>query len=149
MYKPKRLLVNTCSLNDKCNVSVGRWTRYWKCWTCRGMGSEQREFQPSSIPCRSTPHWRFSTWRKLTSSSPLPIPVNICTMTLVQNKITTRCAKSVYHSGEHLGTYTKTLCLFHCTKTIYHNGDQNLTLKPHVFFTVPRAFITMGTKTLH
>lgn len=33
-------------------------------------------------------------------------------MTLVENKITNRCVKSVYHSGEHVVTYTKTLCLF-------------------------------------
>ena len=76
-------------------------------------------------------------------------------MTLVENKITNRCAKSVYHSGEHVVTYTKTLCLFslhqehlsqwgpkpytktlclfQCTKSIYHTGDQNLTLKPCLF----------------
>ena len=58
-----------------------------------------------------------------------------------RKKITNRCAKSVYHSGEHVVTYTKTLCLFHCTKSIYHNGDQSLTLKPYVFFTAPRALI--------
>ena len=77
----------------------------------------------------------------LTSSSPLPIPVSICMMILVEKKITNRCAKSVYHSGEHVMTYTKTLCLFYCTKSIYHNGDQSLTLKPYVFFTAPRALI--------
>ena len=106
----------------------------------------------------------------LTSSSPLPIPVSICMMILVEKKFTNRCAKSVYHSGEHVVTYTKTLCLFHCTKSINFITVGTKTLhfmsfllhqeylphwgpKPYTktlcLFYAPRAFITLGTKTLH